>query len=66
MSTIAIANVVAESLTREFEDIFREHYDLIHAMANGVLGRRADAEDVVQTVFMRLVQHIGNFLNSRS
>lgn len=56
MSTLEIANVAAEPLTREFEDIFREHYDLIHATAYGVMGRREDAEDVVQTVFMRLVR----------
>ena len=56
MSTIALANVAAESLTREFEVIFREHYDLIHATAYGVTGRREDAEDVVQTVFLRLVR----------
>jgi RNA polymerase sigma-70 factor (ECF subfamily) len=55
MSTLVIANVT-EPLTREFEEIFREHYDLIHATAFGVLGRREDAEDVVQTVFMRLVR----------
>jgi len=56
MSIVAIANVTAEALTQEFEDIFRQHYDLIHATAYGVLGRREDAEDVVQTVFMRLVR----------
>jgi RNA polymerase sigma factor (sigma-70 family) len=55
MSTLVIANV-AESLTREFEAIFREHYGLVHATAYGVLGGSADADDVVQTVFMRLVR----------
>jgi len=51
---MAVAGVIAEPLTREFEDIFREHYDLVHGTAYGVIGRREDAEDVVQTVFMRV------------
>jgi RNA polymerase sigma-70 factor, ECF subfamily len=56
MSTFVITNVTAEPLTREFEEIFRDNYGLIHATAYGVLGRREDAEDVVQTIFMRLLR----------
>jgi hypothetical protein len=33
MSTLAIANVAAEPLTREYEDIFRERFDLAHGAA---------------------------------
>jgi RNA polymerase sigma-70 factor (ECF subfamily) len=53
---MAVASVIAEPLTREFDDIFREHYDLVHGTAYGVTGRREDAEDVVQTVFLRLLR----------
>src|SRR5262245_65746262 len=56
MSTVAVPTVIAGPLTREFEDIFREHYDLVHGTAFGVTGRREDAEDVVQTVFLRLLR----------
>ena len=56
MSTVAVSTVIAGPLTREFEDIFREHYDLVHGTAFGVTGRREDAEDVVQTVFLRLLR----------
>jgi RNA polymerase sigma-70 factor (ECF subfamily) len=53
---MAVASVINEPLTREFEEIFREHYDLVHGTAYGVTGRREDAEDVVQTVFLRLLR----------
>lgn len=53
---MAVAGVISEPLTKEFEDIFREHYDLVHGTAYGVTGRREDAEDVVQTVFLRLLR----------
>jgi RNA polymerase sigma-70 factor (ECF subfamily) len=53
---MAVASVISEPVTREFEDIFREHYDLVHGTAFGVTGRREDAEDVVQTVFLRLLR----------
>jgi RNA polymerase sigma-70 factor (ECF subfamily) len=56
MSTVVVSSVIAGPLTREFEDIFREHYDLVHGTAFGVTGRREDAEDVVQTVFLRLLR----------
>lgn len=45
-----------ELLPQEFEEIFREHYDFVHSTAYGVTGRREDAEDVVQTVFLRLLR----------
>jgi RNA polymerase sigma-70 factor (ECF subfamily) len=53
---MTVASVISEPVTREFEDIFREHYDLVHGTAYGVTGRREDAEDVVQTVFLRLLR----------
>ena len=38
-----------------FEDIFREHYRTAYRTAYGVLGNTQDAEDVAQTIFLRLV-----------
>jgi RNA polymerase sigma-70 factor (ECF subfamily) len=37
-------------------DIFREYAELVYGSAYSITGRREDAEDVVQTVFMRLVR----------
>jgi RNA polymerase sigma-70 factor (ECF subfamily) len=41
------------------DELFREHYDLVYRTAYRVTGRAADAEDVLQTVFLRLAQHGG-------
>jgi len=45
-----------EPFPKEFEDLFQEHYLLVYRTAYGVTGRVEDAEDVVQTVFLRLLQ----------
>ena len=44
------------ALEHEFERIFREHYRTVYRTACGVLGNGHDAEDVAQTVFLRLVR----------
>jgi RNA polymerase sigma-70 factor (ECF subfamily) len=36
-------------------DVYREHYQLVYRTAYSVTGNRQDAEDVLQTVFMNLV-----------
>ena len=40
---------------QDFDALFSEHYRMVYRTAYGVLGNGHDAEDVVQTVFMRLV-----------
>src|SRR6266545_5774590 len=40
----------------ELERLFREHYNLIFRAAYRVTGSAVDAEDVLQTVFLRLVR----------
>jgi RNA polymerase sigma-70 factor, ECF subfamily len=47
---------VPQPLPAEFERLFEEHYTLIYRTAYGVTGRVEDAEDVVQTIFLRLLQ----------
>jgi RNA polymerase sigma-70 factor (ECF subfamily) len=37
------------------EDIFREHHDMVFRTAYGVLGNSVDAEDIVQNIFLRLL-----------
>src|SRR6185503_17154778 len=53
--------IVAPDLTdaatsRELEETFREYARLIYRTAYGVTGSREDAEDVLQTVFLRLLR----------
>ena len=56
MSMAAMPDAIAERLVPEFENIFREYSDLVFGAAYGITGKREDAEDAVQTVFMRLLR----------
>jgi RNA polymerase sigma factor (sigma-70 family) len=42
-------------LSRELERIFGQHYELIYRTAYSLTGSAADAEDIVQTIFVRLL-----------
>ena len=56
---IAQANLAAltgESFRPGLEQIFREHKELVFRAAYRVTGNATDAEDVLQTVFLRLVR----------
>jgi RNA polymerase sigma factor (sigma-70 family) len=52
MSTVVAGN----TLTKEFAEIFREHYPMIYRTAYSITGSKPDAEDVLQTIFLRLLQ----------
>jgi len=39
----------------DFDDLFRQHYDLVYRTAYGITGSSEDAEDVLQTIFLRLL-----------
>lgn len=56
MSAAAISDTIVEPVMAEFEDIFREHSDLVFGTACSVMRNGEDAEDVVQTVFLRLLR----------
>jgi RNA polymerase sigma-70 factor (ECF subfamily) len=45
-----------EALSHEVEELFREHYELLYRTAYGITGNRHDAEDVLQSVFVKLLQ----------
>jgi RNA polymerase sigma-70 factor, ECF subfamily len=56
MYTPSVRTMAGELFPQEFEEIFEEHYVLVYRTAYGVTGRVEDAEDVVQTIFLRLLQ----------
>ena len=56
MQATSVPDVASEPFSQEFEDLFQEHYVLVYRTAYGVTGRVEDAEDVVQTLFLRLLQ----------
>jgi RNA polymerase sigma-70 factor (ECF subfamily) len=43
-----------QELEQEFEQLFHNHYPMVYRTAYSVTGSREDAEDVVQTIFLRL------------
>jgi len=57
MSTAMLSPVTGKPLTEEFERIFREHYRLVYRTAFRVTRSAEDAEDVLQTVFLRFLRH---------
>ena len=40
----------------QLEDIFKEHGRFMYRTAYGVIGRHEDAEDIVQSIFLRLMR----------
>jgi RNA polymerase sigma-70 factor, ECF subfamily len=57
MSTVTVSNPPKEGLTQEFDELFREHYPLVYRTAFSVIFNAEDAEDVVQTVFLRIFRN---------
>ena len=55
MSTVNVSDVINKALDQVFEEVFREHYSMAHRTAYGVTGNSQDAEDVAQTIFLRLL-----------
>jgi RNA polymerase sigma-70 factor (ECF subfamily) len=56
MQIAGMPRMVDALFPQEFEAIFEEHYVLVYRTAYGITGRVEDAEDVVQTIFLRLLQ----------
>lgn len=52
---MSASDVIVEALEQAFEEIFREHYRMAYRTAYGVLGNSLDADDVAQTIFLRLL-----------
>ena len=55
MSTVTMSKPTSDH-SREFEGLFREHFLLVYRTACVITGRPEDAEDVLQTIFLRLVR----------
>ena len=51
-----MTDLIDDAAKQEIEDIFREHYRLVYRTAFRITGRAEDTEDVVQTVFLRLLR----------
>jgi RNA polymerase sigma-70 factor (ECF subfamily) len=56
MSTVMLSDVTRAPLSEELDRIFREHHHLVFRTAYCVTGSREDAQDVAQTIFLRLLR----------
>jgi len=56
MSTATLSDSTGRPLEPEFDQIFRENYQFVLRTAYGVTGSREDAEDILQTIFLRLIR----------
>jgi RNA polymerase sigma-70 factor, ECF subfamily len=58
MASGAVSIVSEKPGLQEVEDLFREHHELVYRTAYSILNNAADAEDVVQSLFLRLVRRL--------
>ena len=58
MPIAAVSCAPGEALANAFEELFRSHYELVYRTAYSVTGNRSDAEDVLQTIFLRLLRRL--------
>src|SRR5438045_1028466 len=56
METVTASDVTSTDLTQDLENIFLRHYQLIYRTAYSVTGSPEDAEDVLQSIFLRLLR----------
>src|SRR5262245_40910633 len=54
--TSTMVSSFRHNATGTLERLFREHYQLIYRTAYSITGTRQDAEDVLQTIFLRLLK----------
>lgn len=45
-----------DALPQELEELFLEHCQMVHRTAYAITGHRQDAEDVLQSIFVKLLQ----------
>jgi len=56
MVTAKSTKTVSEFLPKEIEGIFQETCQMVYRTAHGITGSAEDAEDILQTVFLRLLR----------
>ena len=56
MSNLAALSVKSSSLKQELEQLFRENHRMLYQTAYSLLGNPADAEEVPQAIFLRLLR----------
>jgi RNA polymerase sigma-70 factor (ECF subfamily) len=58
-----IKSVKASNQATSVDDLFREHHKMVYLAAYRISGKAQDAEDVLQTVFLRLLKRAEPFID---
>jgi len=53
--SLAAARPIAMTSMTDFSELYRRHYDAVYRTALRIAGNAADAEDALQTVFLRIL-----------
>jgi len=56
MSIATVPELSHESVSPDFEEIYRQYAPLVYRTARAVTGSPEDAEDVLQTIFLKLIR----------
>ncbi len=56
MSSATVQTKKGETFKQELEKLYRDNYQLVYRAAYNVTGNREDAQDVLQTIFVRLIR----------
>src|SRR5262245_21285994 len=56
MSRAAVSSLTGPALPAALEELSQQHYQLIYRTAYSVTGSRHDADDVVQSLFLKLLR----------
>src|SRR5437870_13612395 len=56
MPILAVSSVTSGPLEQEVEKLFREYYQMLYRTAYSILDHPADAEEVPQAIFLRLLR----------
>ncbi|MCX6375074.1 MAG: sigma-70 family RNA polymerase sigma factor, partial [Armatimonadetes bacterium] len=61
LSDEQIIRRVLRGHVEEFRELMRRHQNAVFRLAYRIVGRREEAEDVVQEVFLRVYQNLGGY-----
>lgn len=53
---VTVPDLISEPLAGEFEELFHAHYQMVYRTAYRITGSTEDAEDVLQTLFLRVLR----------
>ena len=60
MSIATMPQLSHDGRSPDFDEIFRQHSSMVYRTARAITGNAEDAEDVLQTVFLRLMRQEDN------